>query len=136
MFPDRLKALRKGQHLTLAQLAKKLNANSKDKKHPNTGAQMENWERGIRFPPYTEIMKLAQFFHVSMDYLCGNSATDNFDISQLFIGNRHLKFNGQDLNESTKREIYAMIQGYLKSHRDYTKKHKPEHKASQLHLFN
>ena len=113
MFPDRLRALRKGQHLTLNQLAKCLNQQDPDHQHPNTSAQMDNWERGIRSPSYLEIERLAQFFKVSMDYLVGREPQDHCDLANLLITDRKLEFNDHLLNHHDRTEIYALIRGYL-----------------------
>ena len=71
MFPERLRALRKGQKITLKELATHLNENLGPNEKPNTASQIGNWERGIRTPSYVEARKLAEFFDVSLDYLTG-----------------------------------------------------------------
>ena len=48
MFPERLRALRKGQKITLKELAEHLNQNLGPNEKPNTASQIGNWERGIR----------------------------------------------------------------------------------------
>ncbi len=52
MFPERLRALRKGQKITLKELATHLNENLGPNEKPNTASQIGNWERGIRTPSY------------------------------------------------------------------------------------
>ena len=52
MFPERLRALRKGQKITLKELAEHLNQNLGPNEKPNTASQIGNWERGIRTPSY------------------------------------------------------------------------------------
>lgn len=63
-FPERLAQLRKGRSLTQKQLAEAVGAH----------------ERGIRFyeagdkqPTLDNLIKLADFFNVSLDYLVGRS---------------------------------------------------------------
>ena len=73
MFPERLRALRKGQKITLKELATHLNENLGPNEKPNTASQIGNWERGIRTPSYVEARKLAEFFDVSLDYLTGKN---------------------------------------------------------------
>ena len=73
MFPERLRALRKGQNLTLNELAQALNEHLGPGERPNTPTQIGNWERGIRNPSFVEVRKVAEFFDVSMDYLCGRT---------------------------------------------------------------
>ncbi|QBP18918.1 helix-turn-helix domain-containing protein [Acetilactobacillus jinshanensis] len=140
MFKDRLRALRKGRHLTLSQLAKGLNKKfHNDKKHLNTSPQIENWERGIRIPPYTEIIKLARYFNVSMDYIAGRSYNDKIDLANLFVGDKTLQFDGKPLSTDDRNEIYEIIRGYLyeKSHPvTKTNGHKRnQKKQTQLNLL-
>jgi hypothetical protein len=47
MFPERLRALRKGQKITLKELANHLNQNLGPNEKPNTASQIGNWERGF-----------------------------------------------------------------------------------------
>ena len=54
MFPERLRALRHGKHITLEVLAQELNELFPDE-NPNTANQIGNWERGIRTPSYLEV---------------------------------------------------------------------------------
>ncbi len=114
MFPERLRALRKGRHITLEELAKDLNKRfPSDKEHENTSAQIGNWERGIRTPSYMEVQKLAQYFDVTMDYLTGLTDQSVYDLGKLFISDNNLKFNGDDINSHDRYEIYQLIFGYL-----------------------
>ncbi|KRK87382.1 helix-turn-helix domain-containing protein [Lentilactobacillus sunkii] len=114
MFPERLRALRKGEHLTLEQLANAINKDSPtDKAHESTGSQIGNWERGIRTPSYIEIQRLAKFFDVTMDYLTGLTENSTYDIARLFISDKTLQFNGQNLSSADRYEIYQLISGYV-----------------------
>lgn len=56
----RLKQLRKDAHLTQAQLAKELNVAQ------NT---LSNWENGNRAPDADTLVRIAEYFNVSVDYL-------------------------------------------------------------------
>ncbi|WP_413627829.1 helix-turn-helix transcriptional regulator [Fructilactobacillus vespulae] len=114
MFPERLKALRSGRHITLAELANELNQMFlTDKDHENTASQIGNWERGIRNPSYVEVRKLATYFNVSMDYLSGRVDSENIDLSKLFISGTEIYFNDQPINGKDRYEIYQLIDGYL-----------------------
>ncbi|AEN98699.1 helix-turn-helix domain-containing protein [Fructilactobacillus sanfranciscensis] len=114
MFPERLKALRSGRHITLAELADELNKMfATDEAHENTASQIGNWERGIRNPSYIEVRKLATYFNVSMDYISGRVDSENIDISKLFISGTDLYFNEQPISGSDRYEIYQLIDGYL-----------------------
>lgn len=114
MFSERLRALRRGQDLTLDQLAKALNQLFKpDKDHLNTAAQIGNWERGIRVPSYMEVRKLAEFFDVTMDYLAGKSERDEYDLNRLFLSGKELKFDQKPLTSDDRYAIYQLMNGYI-----------------------
>ena len=114
MFPERLRALRKGQNLTLNELAQALNEHLGPDEKPNTPSQIGNWERGIRTPSYIEARKLAEFFDVSMDYLCGKTERDEHDLAKMFFSNQDLLFEGTVLTSQDRYEIFQLINGYLK----------------------
>lgn len=114
MFSERLRALRRGQDLTLGQLATALNQLFKpDKEHRNTAAQIGNWERGIRVPSYMEVRKLAEFFDVTMDYLAGKSERDEYDLDRLFLSGKELKFGQKALSSDDRYAIYQLMNGYI-----------------------
>ena len=114
MFPERLRALRKGQKITLTELAEHLNENLGPDEKPNTASQIGNWERGIRTPSYIEARKLAEFFDVSLDFLTGKTDRDDFDLAKLFFTGKNLTFNHTALSKNDRYEIYNLIEGYLK----------------------
>lgn len=68
MFPERLKTLRKEAGLTQKEIANHF------KTSPQSYAQ---WEKGLRSPSKESLEKLASFFHVTTDYLLGNSDIKN-----------------------------------------------------------
>ncbi len=135
MFSDRLWALRTGQHLTLKQLARELNRKFSDR-HRNTSPQIENWERGTRIPSYRELMKLAQFFHVSMDYLAGKSGQDQIDLAKLLGTNKQLQFGCYHLNSADRNEIFALIQGYFHGKTNRIKAADSKRSRNQQQTFN
>ena len=114
MFPERLRALRRGQKITLKALATELNQNLGPNEKPNTASQIGNWERGIRTPSYVEARKLAEFFDVSLDYLTGKSDRNDYDLAKLFFSSRDLRFNNTILSSEDRYEIFQLIDGYLK----------------------
>ena len=62
-----LKALRKEKYLTQAQLAEQLNI---------SGRTVSRWETGKNMPVISILVELAEFYHVTVDYLVredGNS---------------------------------------------------------------
>ncbi len=114
MFPERLRALRRGERITLKELAAALNENLGPGERPNTASQIGNWERGIRTPNYIEARKLAEYFDVSMDYLTGKSDRDDYDLGKLFFSGKDLSFNGKNLTSEDRYEIFQLIDGYMK----------------------
>ena len=66
MFGKRLASIRKKRGLSQYQLADKLGFSR---------GQIANYEQGKREPDYQTLIKIAEFFDVSTDYLLG--ATDN-----------------------------------------------------------
>lgn len=114
MFSERLRALRRGQHITLEQLATALNQQpNTDDEHHNTASQIGNWERGVRTPSFVEVRKLAEFFDVTMDYLAGKTERDAYDLGRLFLSGKQLSFNREVLSGQDRYEIYQLIDGYL-----------------------
>lgn len=67
-FKDRLSKLRKELGLTQEDLAKKIGY---------TRTAISAWEIGRNEPSYSDIVKIADFFNVSTDYLLGKSNTPN-----------------------------------------------------------
>ena len=62
IFSQRLRELRQDKHLSMKQLAKKLNT---------TDAAISNWENEINEPKISYLVSIAKFFNVSADYLLG-----------------------------------------------------------------
>lgn len=66
MFGEKLRKLRKSKNLTLRDLAKDLDISY---------SALGKYERNERQPDYKTLKEIANFFHVSIDYLLG--VTDN-----------------------------------------------------------
>ncbi|MGP7819799.1 helix-turn-helix domain-containing protein [Niallia sp. 01092] len=64
-FPERLRKLRKDANLTQSKLGEKMNV---------TKVSISGYETGNRRPDTETLQRLADFFHVSTDYLLGRSA--------------------------------------------------------------
>ncbi len=60
MIADKIKALREKRNITQAELAKRLGV---------TRSGVNAWEMGISVPSTQYVVKLAEFFAVSTDYL-------------------------------------------------------------------
>lgn len=63
MFGDRLRELRKCKNLTQEEIGSLCNVGK---------ATISNWENNLTDPPIEIIIKLANYFGVSIDYLLGN----------------------------------------------------------------
>lgn len=115
MFPERLRALRRGQKMTLAQLAAALNQMPTADKttRQNTAAQIGNWERDLRTPSYLEVRKLAEFFNVTTDYLSGKSDQEEYDLGRIFLSGKPLTFNQEQLSSEDRYELFQLMDGYL-----------------------
>jgi len=113
MFPERLRALRRGQNITLKELATSLNQHLSDGESKNSPSQIGNWERGIRTPSYIEARKLAEFFDVSLDYLTGKTDQNDTDLGRLFVSGKDLSFNHTPLTSEDRYEIFQLIDGYV-----------------------
>ncbi len=68
MFAQRLKELRKERNMTQIEFAKEFNISS---------GTIAMWETGKRTPDNEMMIKIANYFNVSLDYLMGNSNTAN-----------------------------------------------------------
>lgn len=64
LFEDRLRALRQDKDLTQEKLSKKLNIDRKT---------LSNYETGYRTPSIYLVVKMADYFNVSTDYLLGRT---------------------------------------------------------------
>jgi MerR family transcriptional regulator, light-induced transcriptional regulator len=67
-FSTRLRKLRKSRHISQKDLAKVLGL---------AQTTIANYEQGTRFPDERLLHSLADYFHVSLDYLLGRSDTEN-----------------------------------------------------------
>lgn len=73
-FSQRLKKLRTDKHLTQAQVAQRVSV---------TASMVSSYETDIRLPSYDVMMRLADLFGVSVDYLLGREEKRLLDISEL-----------------------------------------------------
>ncbi|PWM71729.1 MAG: XRE family transcriptional regulator [Bacillota bacterium] len=61
---NKITALRKEQNLSQCQLAKLLGTSQ---------ANLSRWEKGLNEPCISECWRIADFFDVTIDYLCGRT---------------------------------------------------------------
>lgn len=74
MIYEKIKTLREKSGMTQAELAKRLGLSR---------AAINAWEMGITTPSTPYVIKLAQMFHVSTDYLLGLSASSAISVDGL-----------------------------------------------------
>lgn len=73
-FSQRLKQLRKDKHLTQAQVAKRIGV---------TASMVSSYETDIRLPSYDVLVRIADVFGVTVDYLLCRQDKRFLDISEL-----------------------------------------------------
>ena len=73
-FAERLKELRKQAHLTQVELAKRLGIGQ---------SSYADWERGKKKPTQENLIKIAQFFDVPLDYLVGNTESKEAELDNI-----------------------------------------------------
>lgn len=78
---DRIKELREAKSHTQTELAKKLSV---------TRSSVNAWEMGISIPSVDKIIDLANFFHVTTDYILGTDDRKLIDISSFNTEEREL----------------------------------------------
>lgn len=90
-FSERLKKLRKDTGLTQVDVAEKLGISQ---------PAYASWERGVKKPTQENLVKIAQIFNVSIDYLVGNSEEklDELDNIELLF-----RMNSKGLTEEEKK---------------------------------
>ena len=86
MICDTIKELRERAGLSQAALAKKVGV---------TRSAVNAWEIGLSIPTTQYVAELAQFFHVSSDYILGLDKTES-----VYIGN---------LSTEEKRILYSLL---------------------------
>ncbi|UQS87157.1 helix-turn-helix domain-containing protein [Nicoliella spurrieriana] len=131
IFGQRLRALRRGRNLTQSQLAAALNNQFDAKPHPNTEAQLGKWELGLRSPSIPELIKLATFFNVSIDFLVGRNDDNIKDVARELISASELQFNATPLDRNDKREIFELIHAYLLGKEGRNHRHVANHKQQE-----
>lgn len=100
MLGKRITSLRKKAHLTQEQMAAKLNI---------TRSALSQYELGTRNPDYDLLIKIADFFDVSIDYLLRGE--DHYKDKARELRNhtdvRFAAVDGREFSDSEKEEILA-----------------------------
>lgn len=95
MFNERLKEIRKEKNVTQGQVAEYIGT---------TRANYTGYETGARKPPHDKIIKLANFFGISTDYLLG--------LTDIKTPKKNLSYD-QNLNSMVSdQEIHEAFQDY------------------------
>lgn len=105
MFPERIKELRTGKHMTQSELAKFANVTQQ-----TVGA----WERGKASPGVEIITKLANFFNVSTDYLLGETNEKyKQDDSKVDIADDRvlMTYQGKPLSKEDREMMLRIMRG-------------------------
>jgi len=109
MFAERLKELRKEAHLTQIELAKRLGIGQ---------SSYADWERGKKNPTQENLIKIAQFFNVPLDYLVGNSdKKDELDNIELLF-----RMNSKGLTDEEKEIFKKELIVFMKERKKAFKK--------------
>ncbi len=105
MIMKRLKELRKGKHLSQQRLAIDLNVSQ---------ATISKYELGQADPDIPTIVQLAEYFHVSADYLLEISdSKQNISDSRLSDTEKQLVFDFKRLDKIQRAKLLAYLQGLL-----------------------
>lgn len=108
---DRLKALRKRKGLSQEDIAPKVGVKY---------GTYRNWEQGVRDPGTEALIRLAEFFDVSVDYLLGQSEIERR--GDLYLGESETQYGHQTddaddilnrLKEDPATRLVAKISGDL-----------------------
>ncbi len=85
-FGMRLKELRKEHNLTQEELGKKIGV---------TKSSMSLYEKGEREPSKDSLMKMADIFGVSIDYLVGNTTQPSSEVSNSIVADKSIPVYGE-----------------------------------------
>lgn len=93
MLSQQIRLLRQAHKMSQVELAKKLNV---------TKQSVSNWENDNIQPSVEMLVKIADVFSTSMDYLLGNSMKECIDVSDLPVDVvAHLRMLVEDLRKAT-----------------------------------
>lgn len=118
VFGERLKELRVKRNLTQDELGLIFD-------NPKSQSTIGTWERGNRQCSMEDLVRIAQYFNVSTDYLLG--ITD--DVTTIntykeenpkelrdFLNKNKVLFNGSELNEDEKQRMIDILTGLFWNH--------------------
>ena len=112
MFAKRITSLRENKNLYQKDIARIFNVEQ---------ATVSNWEKGKRIPDSDMLIKLANFFGVSVDFLLGNEQKKSEEeeietLRQLLIKSGFMK-----QNEDLSKEKLNMLMKFVKANKEFLK---------------
>lgn len=112
MFAERLKQLRKSKGLTQVQFATEFNISA---------GTIAMWETNKRIPDTTMLMRIADYFGVSVDYLLGNntaSANNTVSVGQFQLDNVYFSLAKQAQEDGVNPEDIRLAIETIKAMRN------------------
>lgn len=103
LFSTRVKELRANAGLSMDQLAKQLGV---------TKSRINMWENNGTVPRMAVLVELANYFHVTTDYLLGNDDTSNLSVENTRLGT--LQRNLGKLSEADLERAEGMLKAVFK----------------------
>lgn len=112
-FGERLKQLRINRSMTQDELGLIFES-------PKAQSTIGTWERGNREPSMTDLIRISNFFNVSVDYLLGLTdeittintyKEENPKELKEFLNKNKVLFNGSELNEEEKQRMVDILTG-------------------------
>lgn len=112
-FGEKLKKLRTNRHMTQDELGAIF-------ENPKAQSTVGTWERGVRQPSMEDLISIAKFFNVSVDYLLGISEEErrveiykkeNPKELKEFLQQNSILFNGAELSDEDKRRMTDILTG-------------------------
>ena len=112
-FGERLKQLRVNRSITQDELGLIFES-------PKAQSTIGTWERGNREPSMNDLIRISEFFNVSVDYLLGLTdeittinayKEENPKELKDFLNKNKVLFNGSELNEEEKQRMVDILTG-------------------------
>lgn len=100
-FAEKLRVLREQKGLSQAEVARRLNLNR---------ITYGQYEQGKRHPDYETLIKIADYYNVSIDYLLGRQHSQVIDIKDALKNpTKTVAWDGQKLSDEQRRKLYAVF---------------------------
>lgn len=111
MLGQRLKTLREAKRLTQRELGDMVGVSD---------SAVGQWENDRREPSVRILVKLAQIFGVSVDYLLGRKDNEPADLEDFLMSRSHITYNGWEMGPEEKEDVrqFLRIAKRMASRRD------------------